>query len=89
MIQPEDAPVNVVRFDVPPGLITYAFRWEPGKVSFNTKRAQTLVAMHEFTSGVPSPGGEQVNISLFVFAGSPNVPQKGTEVIDEKFEYLP
>jgi hypothetical protein len=89
VVQPSDEPANVVRFAVPAGRITYSFRWEPGKVSFETVRGSATIAAHEFTSGVPSPGGESVNISMYVFAGSPVPPRTSSEVIVEKFQYLP
>lgn len=44
---------------------------------------------HESTSGVTSPGGESVNISIFVFGSSPIPPSTAIEVIVEKFEFLP
>lgn len=89
VVQPSDEPANVVRFEAPPGLVTYSFRWEAGRVAFKTVRGSATIAAHEFTSGVPSPGGEAVNISLYIFGASPVQPKAPAEVIVEKFEYLP
>jgi hypothetical protein len=89
VLQPADEPANVVRFEAPPGPLTHSFRWEPGKISFKTVRGPATIAAHEFTSGVPSVGDESVNISIFVFGASPTPPRTGTEVIVEKFEFLP
>jgi hypothetical protein len=89
VVQPAEEPANMVRFEVPAGPLTYSFRWEPGKISFQTVRGSATIAAHEFTSGVPSPGGESVNISMYVSGGSPIPPRKSNEVIVEKFEFLP
>jgi hypothetical protein len=89
VVQPFDEPANVVRFEAPAGPLTYSFHWEPGRVSFKTVRDSRLVAAHEFTSGVPSPGGELVKINLYVFPKSQIPARRPSEVIVEKFEYLP
>ena len=48
-----------------------------------------VVAQHELTSGVPTPGSESIRINLYVF-GYSSIPLKnGAEVVIEKFEYLP
>ena len=88
-VQPSDDPGNVVRFEAPAGLLTYSFLWEPGKVSFKTVRGAVTIAAHEFTAGVPSPGGESVIISFYAFGASWAPPRAASEVIVEKFEFLP
>ncbi|MEO8126102.1 MAG: glycoside hydrolase family 16 protein [Bryobacteraceae bacterium] len=92
-IQPYYVPANVFRFVSPPGAITHSFRWEPGRVSFHTERERAekarLVEGHVFTSGIPSPGGERVHINLYIFGKSRTPQQNGTEVVFEKFAYLP
>ena len=40
VVQPETVPANVFRFAIPAGLVTLSFRWEPGRVSFTTVRAE-------------------------------------------------
>jgi hypothetical protein len=89
VVQPFDEPANVVRFEAPAGRLTYSFDWEPGKVFFKTVSGSRTVAGHEFTSGVPSPGGESVKMVLYVFTYSRVLPRSGSEVVIEKFEYLP
>lgn len=95
VVQPYYVPANVVRFKAPSGPLTHSFRWEPGRVSFRTVRGSVatkesrVVAERVFRSGVPSPGSELVHLNLYLF-GSPPGPQRNqTEVVIEKFEYLP
>lgn len=96
VVQPYHVPANVARFSVPSGLLTHAFRWEPGRVLFRTLRGEVTTATagrpvfeHLFTSGVPAPGSETVRLSLYVFVHTEHPLQNGTEVIVEKFVYLP
>ena len=95
VVQPYYVPANVVRFLSPPGRLTYSYDWEPGRVAFRTVRGSEymgkpeVAADHVFTSGVPSPGSETVNLHLFVFDNRRVRLQHGVEVIIEKFEYLP
>jgi hypothetical protein len=95
VVQPYYVAANVARFIVPAGVLTHSFRWEPGRVAFRTVRGSTprsgarAVAEHVFTSGVPSHGIESVRMNAYVF-GSAKVPlEHATEVVIEKFEYLP
>ncbi len=95
VIQPYYVPANVARFAAPAGPLTYSMRWLPGTVNFNTVRGvdptarPRQVSEHVFTSGVPTPGGETVHMSLYVFQQSTAPLQNETEVVIEKFEYLP
>jgi hypothetical protein len=95
VVQPYYVPANIVRFRVPSGIFTYSLRWEPGQVTFSTTEGSAnsnsarLIKQHVFTSGVPSPVGESVRISLYVFHQG-QIPLKNeNEVIIDKFEYLP
>ena len=94
VIQPYYVAANVARFTAPAGRLTHSFRWEPGRVAFKTLAGVTdassrVVAQHDLTSGVPTPGGESVRINLYVF-GYGSIPLKnGAEVVIEKFQYLP
>jgi hypothetical protein len=95
VVQPYYVPANIVRFRVPSGIFTQSFRWDPGQVTFSTtsgsanSSSSRLINQHVFTSGVPSPGGESVRISLYVFH-SGQIPLKNeNEVLIDKFEYLP
>ena len=95
VVQPYYVPANVVRFVAPRGVLTHSMRWEPGRVSMRTVRGTVMgpradvVAEHVFTSGVPSPGSESVRMSLYVFRGAGTPFKNRTEVVVEKFEYLP
>jgi hypothetical protein len=94
VLPPYYMPANVARFSAPRGTLTHSFRWEPGRASFKTTRganamARDIVAQHEFTSGVPTPGTERVRMNLYYFRYAPLPPQKDVEVIIERFQYLP
>ncbi len=95
VIQPYVVPANTVRFNAPGGTLTYWIDWQPGRTEFKTVRGsssmkrQDTVAEHVFTSGIPSVGNEAVHMILYVFDNR-NAPMRhGTEVIIEKFEFLP
>lgn len=93
VVQPYYVPANVARFTAPSGALTYSFRWEPGRIDFRTDRGAkpgmqaSPVSEQVFTSGVPSPGIETVRMNLYVL-GKPETLHP-TEVVIEKFEYLP
>jgi hypothetical protein len=95
VIQPYVVPANTVRFSAPQGPLTYWINWQPGKVVFKAVRGSTskmstdAVAEHVFTSGVPSPGNEKIHMNLYVYNNKSNPLRMGSEVIVEKFEFLP
>jgi len=95
VVQPFYIPANVVRFMTPAGVVTHSFRWEPGRVSFQSavggaaRRPAHVVSEHVFTSGVPPPGGESVHINLYSFDNKRDPLRYPSEVVLEKFEYLP
>jgi hypothetical protein len=95
VVQPYYVAANVARFVAPTGVLSHSLRWEPGRAIFKTLRGDSIVspaqsiADHEFTSGVPAPGGETVRISLYVFGYTQHPLTRGAEVIVEKFVYLP
>src|SRR5271163_4915381 len=95
VVQPYYVPANFVAFRAPPGAYTHSFRWEPGQVTFSTVAGSgntgsgRVINQHVFTSGVPSPEGESVRIALYVFHLGRIPLKKETEVIIDKFEYLP
>jgi hypothetical protein len=94
-VQPYYVAANVARFTAPAGRLTHSFRWERGRVSFRTERGtgtgahNPVVAQHEFTSGVPSPGLESTRMNLYIVHTEKSIPRNETEVIVEQFEYLP
>ena len=91
-IPPFNIPGNVYRFTVPRGTLTHSFRWEQGRLTFETRETggpSRVISEHAFTSGIPTPGGERLHINLYAYRDA-QVPQKnGVEVILEKFVYLP
>ena len=93
VMQPYFVPANVARFDAPAGELTYSFRWKAGSVSFETTRgARTgsrAVAKHDFSSAIPTPGNELVHLNLYVYGNAASPPRNETEVVIEKFEFLP
>jgi len=95
VVQPYYIPLNIVRFKAPPGVLTYSIRWEPGQATFTTAAGASYISkpriihQHGFSSGVPAVGGENVRINLYAFLKG-EVPLKNdSEIVIEKFEYLP
>lgn len=95
VVQPYYVAANVWPFVAPAGVLTHSLRWEPGRLTARTFRGAgaeagaPVVAEHTFTSGVPSPGNESVRMNLYVFRRSASALEHGTEIVIEKFEYLP
>jgi|SRR5215469_533804 len=95
VVQPFYVPENIARFTVPPGVVTHTFRWEPGKVSFESVQGASFdsqakpISEHVFTSGVPTSGNEAVHMNLYHYHHSENHSEQASEVVIEKFEYLP
>jgi hypothetical protein len=95
VVQPYYVPANVARFSAPSGPLSLSFRWEPGKASFRSNQSAgaakqgRLIAEHVFTSGVPLPGSELVHLNLYIFGNAQDPIRNQTEVVIDKFEYLP
>ncbi|HME09514.1 MAG TPA: glycoside hydrolase family 16 protein [Bryobacteraceae bacterium] len=105
VIQPYVVPANTVRFNAPSGTLTHWIDWQPGRVTFKTVTGKTVtgktvrgssstasrdaVNEHVFTSGIPSPGSERIHINHYVYNNRRNPLQHESEVIIEKFEFLP
>ncbi|KAA6465184.1 hypothetical protein DYQ86_04345 [Acidobacteria bacterium AB60] len=95
VVQPFYVPDNIYRFEAPAGVLTYAFRWEPGRVEFKTLRGATTnlagpaISQHVFTSGIPTPASEKAHIVLYEYHHSKSASRQPTEVVIEKFAYLP
>jgi hypothetical protein len=95
IIQPFYIPGNLFLFAAPSGTLTYVLRWESGHATFKTFRGKSagvgaqLVSEHEFTSGIPVPGKAMPRLIFYVVASDKNPMQKPSEVVVEKFEYLP
>jgi len=95
VVQPETVPANVFRFAIPAGLVTYSFRWEPGRVSFKAVRGSAtagddgFVAERLFTARVPTAGAERPQLTLLYDRSAARPPSKTVEVVVEKFTFLP
>jgi len=95
IIQPFYIPENLFLFAAPSDTSTYVLDWEPGRATFKTFRGRSagagaqLVAEHEFTSGIPVLGKAMPRLIFYVVASDRNPMQKPSEVVVEKFEYLP
>jgi hypothetical protein len=94
-IQPLYIPGNLFAFAAPAGTLTFVLRWESGHATFKTVRGRSagaggqLVSEHEFTSEIPTPGKAIPRLIFYVVASDKNPMQKPSEVVVEKFEYLP
>jgi hypothetical protein len=95
IIKPDTLATNVVRFSIPAGIQTHSLQWQQGTALFKTVRGAgadvkaEVIAEHQFSSGVPTPGGERIHMILYPSKYTKSQLQKETEVIIEKFEYLP
>ncbi|MCU1303156.1 MAG: hypothetical protein JWQ87_3440 [Candidatus Sulfotelmatobacter sp.] len=95
VIQPLYIPGNLFAFTAPLGTLTYVLRWEYGHATFKTFRGRSagggarLVSEHEFTSGIPAPGKALPRLIFYVVASDKHPMRKPSEVVVEKFEYLP
>ncbi len=95
VIQPFYVPENVVRFMAPAGVLSHEIRWEPGTMSFKTtrgameSRGEKALGEHVFTVGVPTPATETIHMDLYDFHHSKSAAPHLSEVVIEKFEYLP
>ena len=95
VIQPFYIPGNLFAFAVPSGTMTYVLHWESGHATFQTFRGTSagggakLVSEHQFTSGIPAPGKAGPRLIFYVIASDRSPMQKPSEVVVEKFEYLP
>jgi hypothetical protein len=94
-IQPFFVPGNLAPFKAPAGVLTHSMHWESGLASFRTVRGSSIhtgapvVFEHVFSSGVPSPGQERLQLLFYVVASDKSPLQKENEVVIERFEYLP
>ena len=94
-IQPFYRPGNLYPFATPSGVITYVLHWEPGHATFKTFRGRSssaaaqLASEHEFTFAIPGPGQAKLRLIFFVVASAKTPMQRPSEVVVEKFEYLP
>ncbi len=82
VVQPYYVPANVARFAAPPGRLRTRFGGSRGarrsaRCALPALEADApVIARHEFTSGVPTPGNERVRMNLYFFRYAPSPPQK-------------
>jgi len=91
VVQPYQVQSNVYEFNLPPGPHRHSFRWEAGQVEFATASAsdrKRVLAEHDFTMGIPTPGVESARIAFYLPNGGPKDLAEGEVVID-RFEYTP
>ena len=95
VVQPSWFPENKVKFVAPPGPLVQVLHWEPGKASFEAVREgvgdpkRRIIFSKVFTTAIPSPGSELVNIDFCDFKHGKVSEQNEAEVVIEKFQYLP
>jgi hypothetical protein len=90
IIQPSYLPTHAAMFNIPvTDTLTHSFHWQQGKVEFKTIRGAKVLAEHTFTLGIPTSEGERIRINLFITDYSAQALRGETEVVIEKFEYLP
>jgi hypothetical protein len=95
VVEPYYRPRNVYQFVAPSGSLTYSIQWEAGHARFKTVRGNSpgsgapVISEHEFTSGIPTPGQERLQLFFYVVASDKNPLQHDNEVVLERFEYLP
>lgn len=93
VVQPFYVPENVVRFNVPAGVVTHEFRWDSASVSFQSVHGPSAsgnpIVQHQFTSGIPNAAGQTVHIDLYDYHHSRSGLRDPVEVVIEKFDYLP
>lgn len=95
VLQPNYLPGNLHRFSSPRGRVSHLMRWEPGVVAFKSMRGSFLerpgavFASHTFNVGVPTPGDERVHLAFYYYRKAPRPPHADTEIVLERFQYLP
>jgi hypothetical protein len=94
VVQPYYIPLNIVRFNAPAGVLIESIRWEPGQATFTTTTTTStgkprVIQEHVFTAGVPAAGGDSIRINLYAFLKGQTPLKNDSEIIIDKFEYLP
>lgn len=95
VVQPYYMPANVLRFVMPKGPVRLSMKWQPERVLFETSqldgqtRGPRSIPSYEFTSGVPQPSGETLHLNLYWYGRIGVKPGKPSEIVVDKFEYLP
>ena len=95
VVQPNYLPGNLHRFSVPGGRVSHTMRWEPGVVAFKSMRGNFLerpgdgdrvADVHDRRA---RPGDERVCMAFYYYRKSAREPRADTEIVIERFQYLP
>lgn len=99
VVQPFDAPGQLVRYRVPPGLTnsTHLYVWETNRISYQAQTgaysslATNLISSWVFTNtpAVPRTGDENVRLNLWLVNGSPPTDNNEVEVVVKSFNFVP
>jgi hypothetical protein len=95
VVQPLYIPGNLFDFVAPAGTLTFVLNWESGRATFKTFRGRSsgggaqLISEHEFTAAVPVPGRAVPRLIFYVVPSDKSPMEKPSEIVVEKFEYLP
>jgi hypothetical protein len=98
-VQPYQLPDRTFDFQQPPvgAQTSQRLDWQPDQVHFESwmgwasspPALDAVIADHTFESGIPSPGGEQTRLNLWLNGGHAPLDTAGTEVIVRRFEFVP
>ena len=92
VVQPYDSTGHLRRFVQPAGgPSTHSFRWSPGSVAFESRRADGSVIHAWSYAGpdVPLPGGENARMNFWLFRGARPTNGQPVEVVISSFNYTP
>jgi hypothetical protein len=98
VIQPYQTPANISRFDVPREMAQsgHEWVWRKNEVAFRSWRGaaaeptgETLLRETTLRNDVPTPGGENVRLNLWLLGGKAPLDAKPAEAIVRRFEFQP
>jgi hypothetical protein len=95
VVQPYTNPANIFRFEIPRGLsrTTHVCNWRPDLILCQSLKAADdadgIIQKHKFVVGVPSAGGENARINLWLVNGNKPFYGKPAEIVIERFEFVP
>ena len=82
---------NIVRFEVPPGIVSHSFLWAASQVRFWSLLVPggRLIREHTFSEGIPAAGSERARINLWLAGGQPPSNGQPAEVVIREFSFRP
>jgi hypothetical protein len=90
MIQPYYVPANVHRFEIPRGPVTTSLHWTPGRAVFAATNGEgKSIARWTFTAGIPTSGGEKLNVNVCEYGYALTPLKHDAEVVIDRFQFLP